>query len=78
MNKLSIVLFAFAFVLTVTHFANAQELPKAAKYENVTWYRVGYIKFLLVLRPIIILKIRAHSPSAGEFRVGLFRLYNGG
>jgi len=45
MSKLSIVLFTFAFVLTVTHFANAQELPKAAKYENVTWYRVGYIKF---------------------------------
>ena len=45
MSKLSIVLFAFAFVLTVTHLANAQELPKAAKYENVTWYPVGYFKF---------------------------------
>ena len=45
MSKLSIALFTFAFVLMVTHFANAQELPKAAKYENVTWYSVGYIKF---------------------------------
>jgi len=45
MSKLSIVLSAFAFVLMVTPFANAQELPKAAKYENVTWYQVVYIKF---------------------------------
>ncbi len=45
MSKLSIVLSAFAFILMVTHFANAQELPKAAKYENVTWYEAVYIKF---------------------------------
>ena len=45
MSKLSIVLFAFALVITVTPFATAQELPKAAKYENVIWYHVGYYKF---------------------------------
>ena len=45
MSKFSIVLSAFAFVLMVTHFANAQELPKAAKYENVTWYQVVYVKY---------------------------------
>ena len=45
MNKLSMVLSAFAFVLMMTHFANAQELPKAAKYENVNWYQVEYFKF---------------------------------
>ncbi len=45
MRKFSIVLSAFAFVLMVTHFANAQELPKAAKYENVTWYQALYFKF---------------------------------
>ncbi len=45
MSKLSIALFTFAFVLMVIPFANAQELPKAAKYENVTWYQVVSIKF---------------------------------
>ena len=45
MSKLSIVLFAIAVVLMVTQFGNAQELPKAAKYENVTWYQVVYVKF---------------------------------
>jgi hypothetical protein len=45
MNKLSIVLSVFTFVLMVTPFANAQDLPEGTKYENVTWYTTNSVKF---------------------------------
>ena len=43
MKRLIIAVFVFGLVLSPSVLA--KELPKAAKYENVTWYIVNHTKF---------------------------------
>ena len=45
MKKCIALLVAVVFVFLVSPATVAQELPKATKYEKVTWYTVGYYKF---------------------------------
>ena len=46
MRKYLALLVAIGFMFVALPVAVAQELPKAAKHENVKWYTVTYVKFV--------------------------------
>jgi hypothetical protein len=45
MKTFTVVFIAVAILLMSLSFTGAQDLPKAAKYTNMTWYSIGYYKF---------------------------------
>ena len=45
MTKYAVLLILIAFVIVSLPAVNAQEVPKATKYADATWYVVTYYKF---------------------------------